>query len=180
MCNHADQTKQIIDHLSNEVYKTLELKIKKALDCKIFARTTIPEKQIVVDLILQIKDEFHSLITYEQKLVFPSVLKVFLAKKVSAELPDLANLFQLTNSKEHKLINYVRKMAIVLNKILWDTQVQDDLVSAFLNDFLHEKMLWNKMIQERISSCGCFKKNYFDMVQLKKNETEIHNPLKND
>ncbi len=178
MCNHSDQTKQIIDHLSNEVYKTLEIKIKKALDCKIFAKSTIPEKQIVVDLILQIKDEFHSLITYEQKLVFPSVLKVFLAKKVNAELPDIANLLQLTISKEHKLINYVKKMAIVLKNNLWETQAQNDLVSAFLIDFVHEKMLWNKMILERISSCGCFKKNYFDIIQLKKNMTEISNPLK--
>ncbi len=180
MCNHADQTSQIIEHLSNEVYPMLELKIQKALDCKILAKNTIPEKQIVVDLILQIKDEFHSLVTYEQKLVFPSVLKVFLAKKASAELPDLANLLQLTSSKEHKLINYVRKMAIVMKHKLLDTHAQDDLISAFLNDFVNEKMHWNKMIQDRLSSCGCFKRIYFNNIQIKMDETEIPNSLKND
>lgn len=166
MCKHADHTKEIIDHLLEEVYPLLELKIKYALDCTNLQHSSAPEKQVMTDLITDLKNEFHSLVTYEQKLVFPSVLKVFLAKKENENLPNLGDLLQLTKSKEHKLNHRAKRLALMLEVPMWDTQAQNILANAFLTDFATEKLNWYKMIEDRTNSCSCFKKNYFKMVQL--------------
>jgi len=165
MCNHADHTNKIIDHLKIEVYPLLQSAISSSIDCKFLKESSAPEKPIVMELLDQIENEFQSLITYEQKLVFPSVLKVFKAKKSSTSLPNLSDLLQLTKSKEHKLIHHIAKLELALKHKKWDSVLQDNLVYIFLEDFVHEKLLWNKMIQDRIESCGCFKRNFFDQVQ---------------
>ncbi len=162
MCKHADHTNEIIDHLNNDVYHLLQLSINNSISCDFLKESNAPEKPIVIDLLALIKNEFQSLITYEQKLVFPSVLKVFLAKKSSESLPNLSDLLQLTKSKEHKLMHHIDKLALVLKNKSWNTALQDNLVKSFLDNFVNEKMQWNKMIQDRVESCGCFKRKYFD------------------
>ena len=165
MCKHADHTNEIIDHLKIDVYPLLQSTISNSIDCKFLKESNAPEKPIVIDLLVQIKNEFQSLITYEKKLVFPSVLKVFKAKKSSTSLPNLNDLLQLTKSKEHKLIHHIAKLELALKHKKWDSVLQYNLIHVFLENFVREKLLWNKMIQDRIESCGCFKRNFFDQVQ---------------
>ncbi len=166
MCKHADHTKEIIDHLLKDVYPLLDLRINNALQCFNLGGSIAPEKDLVNDLLVNLKNEFHSLTTYEEKLVFPSVLKVFHAKKAKTTLPNLGDLLQLTNRKENRINHYVAKIDQLINNHLWDTENQEELVNAFSHNFVTEKASWNKMIQDRITSCDCFKKNYFDVARL--------------
>ena len=175
MCKHADQTKIIIDHLLEEVYPLLGLKIKYALDCNNLQHSIAPEKQVMTELITDLKNEFNSLVTYEQKLVFPSVLKVFLANKDNETLPNLGDLLQLTKSKEHKLMHHARRLALMLEVPMWDTQAQAILAKAFLTDFTIEKLNWYKMIEDRTKSCSCFKKNYFKGENLYQKKSILPN-----
>jgi hypothetical protein len=78
----------------------------------------------------------------------------------------LFDLLQLTRKKEEKINHYVLKIALLISNHLWKTQKQEDLVNAFTGSFATEKTGWNKMIQDRIASCGCFKKHYFEMAAL--------------
>ena len=166
MCKHADHTKEIIDHLLKDVYPLLNQEISSVIQCTNLDLSKVPEKDLVKDLLINLKNEFHSLVTYEAKLVFPSVLKVFNAKKEQTALPNLVDLFQLTRSKEHKINHYVKKIEALLSNHLWETNMLDHLVDSFKSNFVNEKDLWNKMIQDRIASCGCFKKNYFEMARF--------------
>lgn len=166
MCKHADHTEEIINHLIKDVYPVLDLRIDDALHCSNLESSKVPEKDLVHNLLFNLKDEFHSLATYEQKLVFPSVLKVFHAKKAKTTLPNLGDLLQLTRRKEDKINHYVLKINALIANHLWKTEKQEKLVNEFTKSFAAEKMLWNKMIQDRITSCECFKKNYFDMARL--------------
>ena len=104
MCEHAHQAKQMIDYLTASVYPMLGSKITNALHCKHLEHKHIPEKQVMVNLIGDLKNEFSSLITYEQKLVFPSVLKVFETK----------NVFKAELLKNELQTNEI--MAVILNK----------------------------------------------------------------
>ncbi len=166
MCKHADNTKEIIDHLIKDVYPLLNQEIDKAAHCTNLELSNVPEKEMVKDLLIHLKNEFHSLATYEEKLVFPSVLKVFNAKKEQTVLPNLVDLLRLTRSKEHKINDYVKKINILISNHLWETELQDHLVEMFSNNFFKEKAVWNNMIEDRVASCGCFKKNYFEMARL--------------
>jgi|694.fasta_scaffold03023_10 hypothetical protein len=166
MSKDADHTEVIINHLLTEVYPVLDCKIDNAIQCSKLAHSKVPEKHLVNDLLIKLKNEFHSLITYEQKLVFPSVLKVFHAKKNQIVPPNLFDLLQLTRKKEEKINHYVLKIALLISNHLWKTQKQEDLVNAFTGSFATEKNVWNKLIQDKIVSYACFKKHNFKNVPL--------------
>lgn len=165
MCKHAENTKQIIDHILIDVYPQLNNKIADALACLETVQVSSPDLHVMFNLINEVKNELTSLLTYEQKLVFPSVLKVFLSKSVNTPMPNLADLLQLTRSKEHKLMHHIKKIALMLQKPLWEVKAQQILVDAFFTDFVEEKAAWYKMIDERLNSCNCFKKNYFEIAK---------------
>ncbi len=175
MCKHADETKIMINHLLEEVYPLLALKIKYALECNHLQHSLAPEKQVMNDLMTDIKNEFQSLVTYEQKLVFPSVLKIFLATKEQDIMPNLGDLLQLTKSKEHKLMHKIRRLALMLEDPQWDIEAQSILAKAFLTNFTTEKLNWYKMIENRTKSCSCFKKNYFKLEKSYKTNSILPN-----
>lgn len=175
MCKHADQTKRIIDHLLSEVYPGLMSKIKYALSCVYQESSDAPDKLVMIDLIGDLKNEFGSLITYEQKLVFPSVLKVFLTKKENERLPNLVDLLQLTKSKEYKIMHHVKRLMNMLEKPMWDTTEQEILAKAFVNEFMLEKQLWYQMIDDRINTCGCFRRNYSEIEKMYNKRVDMFN-----
>ena len=166
MCKHAENTKQIIDHLLVDVYPQLNNKIADALNCLETTLDSSPELPVMINLINEVKNELTSLVTYEQKLVFPSVLKVFHSESVNTPMPNLADLLQLTRSKEHKLMQHIKKLALMLQTPLWETKAQQLLVTAFVTAFVEEKAAWYKMIDDRLNSCSCFMKNYFEITKL--------------
>ena len=166
MCEHANQTNEFMNHLTLELYPALGQKIHNALNCSFMQGSETPEKQVMADLISDIKNEFHSLITYEKKLVFPSVLKVCEEKKENEKLPNLLDLLQLTRSKEHKLMHHVRRLIILLEVPLWNTREQEELARAFSHDFAAKKLEWYKLIEELVNTCDVFHKNYMEIVKL--------------
>ncbi len=166
MCKHADNTKQIIDHILGEVYPQLTAKIIYAVNCLRSEQSEAPDKYVVMNIIADLRNEFNSLVTYEQKLVFPSVLKVFLTVKENEPIPNLVELLKLTKSKEYKLMHHVKKIDALIEHSLWNSAAQQVLTKAFSHEFIVEKKAWYKMIDERLNTCNCFKKNYFEMAKF--------------
>jgi hypothetical protein len=63
-------------------------------------------------------------------------------------------------------MQHIKKLALMLQTPLWETKAQQLLVTAFVTAFVEEKAAWYKMIDDRLNSCSCFKKNYFEITKL--------------
>lgn len=162
MCKHADQTAEFIAHLLDNVYPCLELKIQNAIHCSFLKDYDAEATTYLKELMQQIKNDFSSLVTCEQKLVFPSVMKVFNAKSAKeVPIPNLFDLMQLTRSKEHKIMAQVNTLTSLLSTNTWNKVAikQHDLANAFNDSFVKEKYKWNKMIEDRLNACSCFRSN---------------------
>lgn len=162
MCKHADQTAEFIAHLLDNVYPCLELKIQNAIHCQFLTDYDAEATAYLKELMQQIKNDFSSLVTCEQKLVFPSVMKVFNAKSAKeVPMPNLFDLMQLTRSKEHKIMAQVNTLTSLLSTNTWNKVAikQHDLANAFNDSFVKEKYQWNKMIEDRLNACSCFRSN---------------------
>lgn len=178
MCKHADQTAEFIQHLLENVYPCLDLKIHNAISCTYLNDYHQDQRAHLVDLMHVIRNDFNSLVTCEQKLVFPSVMKVFGAKTASeAPIPNLFDLMQLTRSKEHKIMSHVQQLVSLLETNIWKHGAikQHDLAESFTNSFLKEKNRWNKMIEDRLNSCSCFRSNLFKGLGIKQPLNEQNN-----
>lgn len=97
---------------------------------------------------------------YENKLVFPAVLKIMgLAGKNKAALhPNLPELFNLIHKKEQKIYQYLEQ----LNSSL-DYEDQSPALAHIRNKlrtisdkFKESKMEWHHHIEESVMSCSCF------------------------
>lgn len=169
MCNHADQTNEFIQHLLKNVYPCLDLKLQNAINCDHLNGISSEKKDYLLELMNNLRNDFSSLVTCEEKLVFPSVMKVFNAKTIKdVPLPNLIDLMQLTRSKEHKIMSHVNDLATLLETSTWvNTAIkQHALANAFLKEFVHEKYRWNKMIEDRLNSCNCFRSNIYKGLGL--------------
>lgn len=58
---------------------------------------------------------------------------------------------------------------------MWDTTEQEILVKAFVNEFMLEKQLWYQMIDDRINTCGCFRRNYSEIERQYNKHGEVNN-----
>ncbi|WP_439506275.1 hypothetical protein [Sediminibacterium sp.] len=180
MCKHADQTEELIKHLLENVYPCLELKLQNAINCNFLKEYDEEQQAYLVELMQNLRNDFSSLVTCEQKLVFPSVMKVFNAKS-SKELvlPNLFDLMQLTRSKEHKIMAHVHHLTSALDTNTFKNGAikQHDLAESFSGTFIKEKFRWNKMIEDRLNSCSCFKSNIYRGLGIK---TTSEQPEKHD
>lgn len=164
MCKHADQTEEFILHLLENVYPCLELKLQNAIHCVFLKEFDEEHKTYLIELMEILRNDFGSLVTCEQKLVFPSVMKVFNAKAAKEVTnPNLFDLMQLTRSKEHKIMTHVHNLTSLLETNTFKSGAikQHDLANAFTNNFVYEKYRWNKMIEDRLNACSCFRSNIF-------------------
>jgi hypothetical protein len=168
MCEHYDNTNKTIKILVQKLYPSIQHQFILIGPCNECVSTNPDNPNaILYHLLNKLKNEFQSLVTYEIKLVFPSVIKVFDKKGMdkNSPLPSIAELIQLTKSKEQKILQLVNKVdAEILMMDLTDINFAiNKLIRIFLNDFIIERNKWNKMIQERLNSCSCFIKS----VELK-------------
>lgn len=169
MCKHADQTEEFIHHLLEDVYPCLELKLQNSIQCVYLKEYEEEQTSYLVELMHLLQNEFTSLVTCEQKLVFPSVMKVFNAKAAKeVQIPNLFDLMQLTRSKEHKIMTHVHNLVSVLETNTFKNGAikQHDLAHSFINNFVNEKYRWNKMIEDRLNSCSCFRSNLYKGLGL--------------
>lgn len=165
MCQHADHTQERIQHLQDNVYPCLLIKLNNASNCAYLQALPDAQKSPLLEAIAALRQEFQSLITYEAKLVFPAVMKVFEAKKGEKGLPNLADLIQLTRSKEQKMKAHLQRIEGLLQSQIWANggYKQKALVETFQHEFSTEKTLWNSMVEDRLTNCRCFRKEfYFD------------------
>jgi hypothetical protein len=178
MCKHVQHLGEQVRKFQEITYPHLTVVLSHALQCNVASQSAIPEKKVAKDVIQAIQSEFHSLITYEQKLVFPAILQLFDHKHRSKHTPDLAHLLQLTKSKEHKLHGFVGTLYAVLqtDALQIHSGCEARVVSKFEDMFFPEKQIWNQMIADRINHCACFRKNmiqasgFHSMVQNTNNE----------
>lgn len=180
MCKHADQTEEFILHLLENVYPCLEIKLQNAIHCVFLKDYEEDQKTNLLELMQDLRNDFSSLVTCEQKLVFPSVMKVFNAKAAKeVPIPNLFDLMQLTRSKEHKIMTHVHNLSSLLETSTFKNGAikQHDLVNAFTSNFVKEKYRWNKMIEDRLNSCSCFRSNIFRGLGLdsKANQSQRQN-----
>ena len=169
MCKHADQTEEFIHHLLENVYPCLELKLQNAIHCVYLKEYDEEHKDYLLELMQNLRNDFSSLVTCDQKLVFPSVMKVFNAKSAKEiPLPNLFDLMQLTRSKEHKIMSHVHNLTSLLDTNTFKNGAikQHDLADSFNTNFVKEKYRWNKMIEDRLNSCSCFRSNVFKGLGL--------------
>lgn len=162
MCKHAEQLGFLVNKFQYTTYPHLNMVLLHAMQCKAGNTDESPESQVAKEVITSIKSEFVSLITYEQKLVFPAILRLFGKKDKAEHTPDLANLLQLTKSKEHKIQCTINTLDKILQTEALEkySGCQLRVIEDFNQVFFPEKEAWNALIAARIDNCACFRKGF--------------------
>lgn len=105
-------------------------------------------------------------------------MKVFNANSAKeVPIPNLFDLMQLTRSKEHKIMAQVNSLTSLLSTNTWNKAAikQHDLANAFNESFVKEKYKWNKMIEDRLNACSCFRSNVFKGLGLHPHDKSVKN-----
>lgn len=162
MCGHSDSADKITQKIEQELYPAI-----KEQFC--LAETDIDDVHFYVAL-TALKTEFLLLSTYETRLVFPSILKVFNTKHLTKlpELPNIAELQQLTRHKEQRLLQLVQAFAKEYEKAEVPNPAADKLIRLFFEDFILIKNEWNNMISIWSKGCACFQRA--NLLTLNKKE----------
>jgi len=165
MCAHANNTNESIELLVQNLYPAIQHQIILCSSCiNCISENPNNPNAALYQLLNELKIEFQSLLTYEIKLVFPSIIKVFdkNSKHQNSSAPSIEDLLHLTQSKEQKIIELASDMKIQIS--ISDFSDMDSsvckLIELFINDFAIEKTKWNNMIQARLLSCACFATKY--------------------
>jgi hypothetical protein len=134
-----------VDQISNHLY----------LDIFAQFNTIDEEQQIIQDqarrlriLFSALKEEFNSLATYENKLVFPTILHVVRSNKSTPKV-QAANLHELqllTQNKEKHIAEIADEIKIELSKASFQNPAMQKLLSIFLGSFKTEKGKWHTLL----------------------------------
>lgn len=164
MCSHSDKINESIEHLVQRLYPKVKQQFKlidTTYELSISNRDE--EGNAIIGLLNEMQTEFHSLYTYETRLVFPSILNVLDKSKIELQNyhPNITDLVFLTKKKEHRLNQLTIELVDELNhRNFNDTdQLINTLVFILQNEFIETRHHWNEVIQESLSNCGSFKTN---------------------
>lgn len=162
MCGHSDSADKITRRIMEELYPTIKEQFS-------LAETDIDDVHCYVAL-TTLKTEFFLLSTYETRLVFPSILKVFNTKHLTElpELPNVAELHQLTRHKEQRLLQLVQAFLREYEKAEVPNPAADKLIRLFYEDFTNIKNEWNNMVSIWSKGCACFQRS--NLLILNKKE----------
>lgn len=164
MCSHTEKIKESIDHLVQRLYPKVKHQFK-LIDTthELSISNRDEESNAIIGLLNEMKTEFHSLYTYETRLVFPSILNVLDKSKTDLQNyhPNITDLVFLTKKKEHRLIQLTSELVSELNKSNFEDtdQLINTLILILQNEFVESRHHWNAVIHESIDSCGSFKSN---------------------
>lgn len=151
MCNHLDTSKMLIEEITHQVYPAIEMQFIQLFSEK--------NDSLLEELLNKLQNEFRSLINCEKMMVFPSILKVFNKERdEDGNLPNIADLMQLTRNKEAKMAILIADLKHFLTQYPsaeHDQQVKQ-LIATFEQSFFPMKIKWNQMIDERSKTCACF------------------------
>lgn len=164
-CDHLEATSRHIQKIVQEIYPELQYRLVLIGSYSNFATAASDDPFISELLVLanELKSVFHTLATYETKLVFPSVLKYFNKNgaEINGQLPDIAELLSMTKSKEKQLLKLCDEINLRLKKTDTAGFPQKEnialTVSFFQNDFKKTKAQWNEMLKDRMNNCACFR-----------------------
>jgi hypothetical protein len=164
MCRHATNTNDSIDGLINDLYP----RVVAQLDAALPIVKQLPAHKpylTLADAFFNLRQEFLSLAAYEDRLVFPSVMKVFSQKKGQPPTrhPNIAELQALTKIKEQKLQLLTLQLADQLQGIKHAQahRALQRICGIMLSEFAEAKQAWNSMIDDRRSTCACFMRFQF-------------------
>lgn len=157
MCGHSASANKIIEELLHELYPAIQ---HQFVLFHAAGYEDIHPSSRIHELVTSLKNEFQSLVTYENKLVFSSVLKVFnSASQDVSHLPDIEDLQHLTKHKEQRIAALVSEIEAEIGPCAPDGKEPVlQLVSLFRNEFARHKKRWNAMISNWLTSCNCFKR----------------------
>jgi phosphopantetheine adenylyltransferase len=160
MCKTNQQIKHQLTSFENVIYPGLIEALERAASCDINETSSVRGQQVLKEMVASIQAIFQSLITYEKKLVFPAITQLFEKASIATHTPNLADLLQLTKSKEHKIHSLVRTLATVLqtDTLLMHSNCYDKLVEEFDAYFFAAKEKWNTILIHKINNCACFRK----------------------
>ena len=162
MCSHADNSAQIIAHLTDEVYADISQEIN-AVGETLFVEKNGKYSAAIRAIFSALKSEIQSLVIYDTRLVFPSVLKVFSKAPNTGVQPNVAELQTLTKIKAHRIGALCAEL-----ETLCETENSPSpkirfqkIITLLKDDFAGGRRLWDAMIDERLNTCACFRKNAF-------------------
>lgn len=141
-------TNKVIESLVHELYPAIQHQFILISSANDLSNTDNSHYERIYELLNDLKAEFQSLTTYENRLVFPSVLKVFDRKEQGTQHPNISALQQLTEGKEHRLLQLTDELSVEVEKSdLGKTPNSiNELIRLFKNDFAEQKSKWNKII----------------------------------
>ncbi|HEY0297710.1 MAG TPA: hypothetical protein VGB84_00680 [Arachidicoccus sp.] len=164
MCNSYEQTQRIIQSITQQLYPSIQYQFVLISRYSDFsnglADSEFPE--MLWSLVNELDGTFQSLYAYETKMVFPSVLKYFDKDATASRrrLPDIAELLQITNTKEVRLSILARELDMQLRTINDEseqTEILKNIARLFLFDFEEMKSQWNISVNDKLVNCTCFK-----------------------
>lgn len=164
-CDHLEETRRHIQKIVQKIYPELQYRFVLIGSYSNF-ETGASDNPFTSELLVlanELKSVFHTLITYETELVFPSVLKYFdnNGAEVKGQLPDITELLSTTKAKEKQLLKLCDEVSSRLQKTGADQLPQKEnialIVSFLQNDFKKTKEQWNEMLKDRMNNCACFR-----------------------
>jgi hypothetical protein len=161
MCFTTDKYQTTIQRLETEIYPALhealnDFDINEAEPLSDLIKMSIPSLQ----------KEFHSLETYETKLIFPAILALVNDSNTDKYFsPDISGIINLTQSKEDRLNNYINQIAAILDEAAFTRADDADtnliagklqyLTEYFYNQFLPAKQVWKHLLSRLEAGNGC-------------------------
>lgn len=146
MYSHAQTTKDLIQLLMKVIYPSIRYQFLMVIwkgDFMQEDKTSGSE-----DVLNNLSSEFNSLFTYETKLVFPVVLRVF-DKESDSLLNTEANvheLIELTQKKEKRIRQLLSDLKDSLAADAKRSQPIDLLIETFEKEFFPVKENWNNIL----------------------------------
>lgn len=158
MCSHSLSALDITGNIMRVLYPRINEQFSSLKRCN---KNHLISKEAICfyDMIDSLFKEFESLSNYEEKLVFPSILKVFNTKddpgfKAGVDINELRRLML---SKENCIKEIVEDLEIESDALsLQPLHPVYKLLHIFQQDYAIEKAKWYYILENWSNGCACF------------------------
>jgi hypothetical protein len=141
MCSHYVSAQDLVSDITERIHSQIELMFESLED-------------LSLPILFDVKLEFGSLKTYEEKLVFPEILKVFNTKnKDYKSNANIQELILLTQKKDAIILEYLN--LITSNEGMMDHRLHE-LITYFQEEYFPIKKQWYDMLDYLSKTCTCF------------------------
>ncbi len=147
MCATVNKYERKIDKLQKIVYPQISALLEE-ISCyrNLFDYDTLEEN------ITLLTNEFNSLTSLEEKLIFPAIVAVFNTKESNSHFPNIAEIVQLTASKETKIKKFLAsiKEVVAVDKNHYNNDFEKAIVCLlhlFNDAYFPSKIKWTSLLQ---------------------------------